>query len=117
LTYTHEKSQDAGHDDNEETDLDQDDYEPESTKDTNAEEDDDEDDDGNLFILLIPYDFLHLFTLCKRLIMRCPCYYTNDQDPKVEIARLHGLIGQKEIEIKELQNRIWFRGGDYSSLY
>lgn len=47
-----------------------------------------------LYILLLMNFFI--FTSCKRLIMKYPCYYTDDQDPEVEIARLHGLIGQKD---------------------
>lgn len=31
-----------------------------------------------------------------------PCYSTYDQDPEVEMAKLHGLIGQKDAKIKEL---------------
>jgi len=63
LTYAHEESQDVGHDDNEEMDLNQDDYEPESMEDTDAVEDDDDDDDGNLFILFLPCDFLHFYIM------------------------------------------------------
>lgn len=42
------------------------------------------------------------FISCKRLIMMYPCYPTDDQDPEVEMARLHRLIDQKDAEIKEL---------------
>lgn len=47
--YAHEESQDVGHDDNEEIDLDQDDYEPKSMEDIDAIEDDHEDHDSSLF--------------------------------------------------------------------
>lgn len=33
--------------------------------------------------------------------MKYSCYYIDDQDPEVEIARLHGLIGQKDAKIRE----------------
>lgn len=45
-----------------------------------------------------------------------PCYSTDDQDLEVEMAKLHRLIGQKDAEIKELQNQLQFRGGDYSDI-
>jgi len=31
-----------------------------------------------------------------------PCYSIDDQDPEVGMAKLHGLIGQKDVEIREL---------------
>lgn len=54
-TYTHEESQDASHDDNEETDPDQDEYEPKIEEDMDASEGDDDED--NLFYLLLSFDF------------------------------------------------------------
>lgn len=62
-TYAHEESQDVGYDDNEEINPNEDDYELEPVEDTDTIEDDDEDDDGSLFILLIPYDFLHFYIM------------------------------------------------------
>ena len=35
----------------------------------------------------------------------------------MQIAKLNGLIGQKDIEIRELQNQLWFGGGDYTTMY
>jgi len=46
-----------------------------------------------------------------------PCYPIDEQDLEVEMARIHGLIGQKDAEIRELQGQLWFIGGDYSSIY
>jgi len=49
--------------------------------------------------------------------MKYICYPIDDQDPKVDMAMLHGLIGQKDAKIRELQIWLWFGGGDYSSIY
>jgi len=35
----------------------------------------------------------------------------------VQVAKLNRLIGQKDAEIRELQNWLWFRGGDYLTMY
>ena len=57
-----------------------------------------------------------LFTSCKK-IDNDLCYFTDDQDLEVQIAKLNGQIGQKDIEIRELQNWLRFGGGDYMTIY
>lgn len=61
MTYAHKESQDASHDDNEKMDPDQDDYKLESIKNTDATKD----DDVNLFIILLPYNFLYFYIMQK----------------------------------------------------
>lgn len=45
------------------------------------------------------------------------CYSIVNEDPEVEMSQLHGLIEQKNVEIKELQNQLGYKRRDYSSLY
>jgi len=98
--YARDMSLDASHDDNEEIDPNQDEYELESTDDA---DDADEDDDGSLLILWSFLRFSLLFTSCKKTNNDL-CYSIDDQDPEVKMAKLNGLIGQKDTEIRELQN-------------
>jgi len=75
--YDHDASLDADHDDNE------------------------EDDDGSLLILWFFLKFSLLFTSCKKTNNDL-CYSIDDQDPEVRMAKLNGLIGQKDTKIREL---------------
>lgn len=54
------------------------------------EDDDDDDDDGSLFSLFLSFDFL--FHDMQKIDVICSCYIIDDQDPKVEMARLHDQI-------------------------
>lgn len=65
------------------------------------------------------FDFLMIFFAfyIMQKTDNYPCYSTDDQDPELEMAKLHRLIDQKDVEIKELQNWLQFEGGDYSSMY
>lgn len=111
---TYDRSQDVGHDDNEETDPNQDEYEPK--EEVNIDAEDDDDDEGSLFSLLLFFDFL--FYNMQKTNAICSCYVTDDQDPEVEMARLHGQIGQKDAKIRELQGHLHFEGGgDYLGVY
>ena len=66
-----------------------------------------------LFCFLLIFYFHDM----QKTNMICLCYATDDQDPKVEMARLRGQIDQKDAKIKELQGHLWFKGGNYPSIY
>lgn len=100
--YDHDASLDADHDDNEEIDPDQDEYDSDSIDDADdVDDDDEEDDDGSLLILWFFLKFSLLFTSCKKTNNDL-CYSIDDQDPEVRMAKLNGLIGQKDTKIREL---------------
>lgn len=91
--YVHEEAHNTGHNDNEETNLDQDDYDPNMGGDTHANEDE-EDDDGTYFFKIDFQCVQYWYVILMLFIV--------DEDLELDVVWLQGVIGQKDVEIRKL---------------